>query len=372
MNRLGHLQETLPRNLAAASDRGPAEFVVLDYNSSDGLAAWVADALRPHLASGLVRYFRTSRPDRFRISHAKNVAHLLATGGVVCNVDADNFLSSGFVAMLRHEFERNPEVICHAPPARAGGAFGRIALRTTYWRLLGGYDESFEGYGYEDNDLIIRAIAAGRTPVWFDGTYCTFITHGDEERVRHQGPEFANKHETIALNRQRSETNVGAGRVVANTGRRWGVETVEGLDGEVVEVGAGPDVPDGWVAAAVAELGPAERTLYDRVTAQRWFTYTRIGHDSRVVELCSDFRIGAGRAGLERHWSVSRRIDGTPCIRLNGQVGMICELTPTADGYLGRWMRFERMPITLIPLDEPADQTSQFTPDLLPLTVPID
>src|SRR4051794_24309230 len=97
MNRLGHLRETLPRNLIAATGRGPVEFVVLDYNSSDGLAEWTADVLGSHLASGLVRYYRTPRPARFHMSHAKNVAHQLAVGDVVCNLDADNILGSGFV-----------------------------------------------------------------------------------------------------------------------------------------------------------------------------------------------------------------------------------------------------------------------------------
>ena len=46
MNRLSHLQETLPKNIHDNYLLGDVEFVLLDYNSSDGLESWVKNDMK--------------------------------------------------------------------------------------------------------------------------------------------------------------------------------------------------------------------------------------------------------------------------------------------------------------------------------------
>ncbi|KKL80749.1 hypothetical protein LCGC14_2001600, partial [marine sediment metagenome] len=41
MGRLYNLKETLPKNIEANGEYPNVEFVILDYNSSDGLGDWV-------------------------------------------------------------------------------------------------------------------------------------------------------------------------------------------------------------------------------------------------------------------------------------------------------------------------------------------
>src|SRR5690349_14002109 len=85
MGRAHHLRQTLPRNLADCVDwsrPGAVEFVVLDYGSRDGLARWITTDpdLRPYLDAGILRFARSEGHKHFRHSHAKNMAHRLATG----------------------------------------------------------------------------------------------------------------------------------------------------------------------------------------------------------------------------------------------------------------------------------------------------
>ena len=47
MNRLKHLQETLEKNILDNFLVDEVEFVVLDYNSQDGLEEWIAHRLCP-------------------------------------------------------------------------------------------------------------------------------------------------------------------------------------------------------------------------------------------------------------------------------------------------------------------------------------
>src|SRR5580704_1798101 len=50
--RLHHLRRTLPQNIADNRDYPNLEFVLLDYNSTDGLGEWVRHELSEEIASG--------------------------------------------------------------------------------------------------------------------------------------------------------------------------------------------------------------------------------------------------------------------------------------------------------------------------------
>ena len=134
MGRAHHLKQTLPRNLADSVDSSrpdAVEFVVLDYSSSDDLAEWITTnpELRPYLEAGILKFARSEGHTSFRHSHAKNMAHALATGDYVCNVDADNFLGFGFVHYLRAVFRRRPNAIVARTAWTAGSTSGCTRVR---------------------------------------------------------------------------------------------------------------------------------------------------------------------------------------------------------------------------------------------------
>ena len=85
------------------------------------------------------------------------------------------------------------------------------------------------------------------------------------------------------------------------------------------------------------------------------YTYKRVGHDERSMDLLPDGTIGDGAAGCEQAW----KIEETPVGRVLTIVGdggrPTCQLRPRHDGVLcGRWLRHERMPIELVRQDEAA------------------
>jgi hypothetical protein len=51
------------------------------------------------------------------------------------------------------------------------------------WAAVRGYDEGFEGWGYEDVDFRERALTAGFRDWWLGGAF-TFINHGEEDSTR--------------------------------------------------------------------------------------------------------------------------------------------------------------------------------------------
>jgi hypothetical protein len=179
MGRLEYLKQTLPENIEVASKFDNIEFVLLDYNSNDGLEEWVADNMMRHIESGLLAYYRNDEPEHFDMSHAKNMSHRLASKEIVCNLDADNKISEEFVRQLRFEFANDKNCILK-PNSNLKGNAGRIAISKENFMFLRGYDESAVGWGNEDQDFFNKADIWGIKPVRVNDAYS--IPHSDKER----------------------------------------------------------------------------------------------------------------------------------------------------------------------------------------------
>jgi len=216
-DRRVHVEETLRRNLALARDPDKYEFVVLDYNSSDGLEAFLRATYRDAVATGLLAVYRTPEPAVFLHSHAKNCAHRLATGDVVVNLDSDSLLIERYLEHL--------ETLAPAEVLITRGEVdltGRIAMFKNDFEAVGGYDEDMKfGWGWEDEDLIIRCKAYGfglkTLPPSEVGSR---ISHADGERVQHC--RLQDKQTSWEYHRKISRIKQQFGVVVANRGRPWG------------------------------------------------------------------------------------------------------------------------------------------------------
>ncbi len=187
MNRLHHIRKTLPKNITDNRDYPELEFVVVDYNSNDGLEEWLGQNMRKELESGLLKFYSTDKPKRFLPSHSKNIAHHLSTGDIVCNVDADNFTGAGFAEYLNIHFLENSKSFSSVDYHRKDvppDTFGRIALPKKYFLEVGGYDERMLGYGYEDIDLCERLKRNGLEHHYITNRdYFKVISHSSKERI---------------------------------------------------------------------------------------------------------------------------------------------------------------------------------------------
>lgn len=189
MNRLVHLKETLPANIEDNSDHPSLEFIVLDYNSGDGMENWARSQWASFIGSGLLKYYKTEEPAFMDLSHAKNMALRLATGDVLCMVDADNFTGNGYASWVNSVFTQqgNNSIVTtiekdKVPYRDVGGKIG--VSRKALYRSKG-FDESLTGYGIEDIDLINRLEKEGGKRVFItDPQFLQFIPHSNEERLK--------------------------------------------------------------------------------------------------------------------------------------------------------------------------------------------
>jgi hypothetical protein len=157
--RLYQFRQTIFKNIEDNADHPDTEFVVLNHNSPDHLDDWVRDNLKPFLESGKLCYYKMIDVLPWHVCHAKNAAHRLATGEIVCNLDGDNFTGPGFASFINAEIAKNRDIIGWL--RRGSSTCGRIYLLAEHFKKLGGYDEKFMPMSYQDMDLIARAQKIG-------------------------------------------------------------------------------------------------------------------------------------------------------------------------------------------------------------------
>ena len=186
--RLHQLEQTMPQNLEWNRSYPNLEFVLLDYNSQDGLEEWVKQHMQQHIASGRLKYFKFPTPEYYSFSHAKNLAMRLAEGEIICNLDADNFTADRFAFYLAEQLEHVDFLVgCSTDNGTFDsdgdqGVTGRFAIRKSLFNHMGGYDERMDSWGFEDHDLFHRLQLLNCSSKTIDSKYLKCITHGDEER----------------------------------------------------------------------------------------------------------------------------------------------------------------------------------------------
>lgn len=193
MGRLHHLKETLPRNLHWNKNYPNLEHVVLDYNSPDGLENWIKSNFMDFIESGRLAYYKFPEPQHFMFSHARNMLLRLASGEIICNLDADNYTGKNFAVYINEQL-RNHDFILGAKfldnyiesvsnNVFTYGSFGRIAIHKNLMLDVNGYDEHFKHWGYEDNDLYYRLKEIGYKYSSIEEKYLYAIAHEHNERV---------------------------------------------------------------------------------------------------------------------------------------------------------------------------------------------
>ena len=164
MNRLHHIRETLPANLRENDSPG-IDFVLLDYNSTDGLDVYIKSNFNQHLETGRLVYYKCNTEQSYRRSHSRNMAFRLAGGDIVCNLDGDNYAGEDFGRYVQQVFS-NEDNICLTGLLNQWlpDASGKLCVKKSDFLDVTGYDENFEGYGFEDYDMVNRLYLAGCKP----------------------------------------------------------------------------------------------------------------------------------------------------------------------------------------------------------------
>ena len=168
--RLAHLKQTLPLAMAQR-----LSCVVVDYSCPDGAGAWVAE----HFPE--VTVVRIAGQAGFNAAKARNAGAAAATTPWLIFADADVLLAPKFVETVSPNLATG--TFYRASPVTPQ-TWGTIVGARDDFAAVGGYDETYEGWGGEDDDLIWSLMITGRKPAGFAPALLSEIAHSNEERTR--------------------------------------------------------------------------------------------------------------------------------------------------------------------------------------------
>jgi glycosyltransferase involved in cell wall biosynthesis len=154
--RLHHLKQTLPKMIA----QGFHEVIVVDYDCPDGTADWVRSN---HSSVNLVK---VNNERLFNLSKARNVGAKHSIGDVLCFVDADIEIASGFLEWFNINLSQNKFYLLEPQKLLQGderlkGLYGLVVCTREQFEAIGGYDDVIAGWGGEDLDFYWRLKKAG-------------------------------------------------------------------------------------------------------------------------------------------------------------------------------------------------------------------
>ena len=223
-NRYQHLKETLPKNLAD-NNLPTTKFVVLDYNSADDMAVRIEQDFAKEIASGRLIYYKYHENYKFKMAHAKNLAHRLGLkegADILVNLDADNFTGPNFDQYILNQLDSEPNSFLWANMVKGvmpKGISGRIVCTKHQFLIGGGYDEKYENYSPDDKDYKARLVRLEFKPLEIDAIYLNAIRHNDKMRFK-EYPESKNPtSEDFQIDQKNTVVNygkVGCGMVTRN------------------------------------------------------------------------------------------------------------------------------------------------------------
>lgn len=229
MNRLDDLKRTLPKNIEDNKNYDNAEFILLDYGSSEDIEGWVKKRLMHHIESGRLKFYRTKNKFKyFRPSHARNLSFRLAQNELVTNVDSDNMMNKGFLRRLNECAGVGDEriLICADNFLEYGSnrlrMKGRFCVYKKDIEMLRGFDEDLdEGFSHDDVNFVFRAMLARFKIVRYEKRFNDGrIETSDKKKLTHIANH--NWDETRKMNQDLTLYKLTRGRITVNRDREWG------------------------------------------------------------------------------------------------------------------------------------------------------
>ncbi len=180
--RLGHLRQTLPLMAAQGAE---VEVVMVDFDCPEGAGAWARSA-QPQAVVIQAR----DRP-QFSAAEARNLGAAAATAPWLFFIDADVQAHGAVAAEILPRLAPGEYLI---PEPRTRGLWGAVVVAAADFQRIGGYDEAFQGWGGEDDDLLLRLDQAGLRRGHFPSAGLSCFEHDNALRTRHHA------HKDMALN----------------------------------------------------------------------------------------------------------------------------------------------------------------------------
>lgn len=174
--RLHHLKQTLPLLYALSPD----EIIVVDYNCPDNTGEWVKTNYPE------VKLVSAVGAKGFSASNARNLGAAQSNCEWLCFIDADIKSNQEWLRWIRNNLKTGnfyrasvDNGICDHE------TYGTFICPRKSFIDIGGYDETYQGWGGEDEDIYVRlSLLSKLHQSTYPSRFVTAIRHDDELRTK--------------------------------------------------------------------------------------------------------------------------------------------------------------------------------------------
>lgn len=162
------------------------EIIIVDWSSTNPIE-------KLSLIDDRIKIIRVENEKYFNISKSYNLALKYATNSLILKMDADYVLNPYYNFFDIYNIEKNQFLVGHYSDKVFDNNCGFLEYLSgfifTYKKNImdvGGYNESFEDYGYDDCDLYNRLSAAGLERIYINHNCVSIFhtPHSDQERYK--------------------------------------------------------------------------------------------------------------------------------------------------------------------------------------------
>lgn len=174
--RLRHLKRTFRSVVNQGGEHG--EYVLVDYDDPDHSGDWVDDQQKPN--TWVARYTPTLTKD-FNQPIARNIGAAAAKGLYFCFIDCDTAVGPGFFERVKPFLAPGVALIPSGRDKHHGGFF---VVHCDDFEKIGGFDETYDGYGCDDTDFLVTLDRGGMTIKVISASDIEAISHPGSDRIR--------------------------------------------------------------------------------------------------------------------------------------------------------------------------------------------
>ena len=185
MGRLGMIEQTF----GSAAHQPASEYVFVDWSCPDKGGDWVELNSSP-----TVQVVRVPGKQFFNLSAARNAGAAVARGKWLAFLDADYRLASNFVESLLPSLKPEHAYMFFESPSMGGF----LVCERDNFKVVQGYDDVLENWGYEDTDLVQRLSLVGVTITGLPMHLASHVEH--ENSLRDKNYSGKDMQRSITLN----------------------------------------------------------------------------------------------------------------------------------------------------------------------------
>lgn len=222
MNRLFHIEQTYINNIKNSISYENVEFILLDYGSQDNIETWAKDNLKNFIEEGLVSFYQTKEPKFWVAAHAKNIAHKMASGDILINLDSDVYIPENFCDYIKSCFSKNIILSFDSKDMdNNDGCAGMIGARKEHFYSVNGYDENiYLGWGFDDLNYQFRCRMKNDLELLVCPKIIKCISHDNE--IRNKNCQLKNIEATRLISKNITEDCALKQDYIANKFIEWG------------------------------------------------------------------------------------------------------------------------------------------------------